>query len=301
MSEPADRTSTAFIDLHSHTTASDGSLAASELVALAKRTGLAALAITDHDTFDGYEQALPHARDAGLDLVRGIELNSRLFLPGNENAMYVHVLGYFPTSQPSPEFSDWLSGERDDRRSRNRRLVEALQNRDVDITLDEVEARGRSLAGRAHFAHILVDKGYAQNSEDAFQRYLGQNAPSYVERQSLSSSEVIGIIRSGGGIPVVAHPIRLRLPREQEREVLIDLKRAGLLGLEVYHSDHPPEFQAHYRQLAEELDLLPTGGSDFHGTAKPNIALGTGLNGNVRVPAEFLERLRAFSGISSNR
>lgn len=268
---------------------------------MAKRTGLAALAITDHDTFDGYEQALPHARDVRLDLVRGIELNSRLFLPGQDSPLYVHMLGYFPSGEASPEFNDWLSGERDDRRSRNRRLIEALQNRDVDITLEEVEERGRSLAGRAHFAHILVDKGYAHDSEDAFRRYLGQNAPSYVERQSLSTAEVIGIIRMGGGIPVVAHPIRLRLTREQEREVLIELKRAGLLGLEVYHSDHPPEFQAHYRQLAEELGLLPTGGSDFHGTAKPNIALGTGLNGNVRVPADFLDGLRAFSRSNSNQ
>jgi len=299
VSEPADRV-TAFIDLHSHTTASDGSFTPSELIALAKRTGLAALSITDHDTFDGYEQALPIAREAGLDLVRGIELNSRLFLPAVENPLYVHVLGYFPTGDASSEFNDWLSGERDDRRSRNRRLVEALQNRDVDITLEEVEARGRSLAGRAHFAHILVDKGYARNSEDAFQRYLGQNAPSYVERQSLSTAEVIAIIRAGGGIPVVAHPIRLRLPREQEREVLLDLKRSGLLGLEVYHSDHPPEFQADYRQLAEELDLLPTGGSDFHGAPKPGISLGTGLDGNVRVPVEFVERLRAFSVASWN-
>jgi predicted metal-dependent phosphoesterase TrpH len=138
----------------------------------------------------------------------------------------------------------------------------------------------------------LVDKGYANDSEDAFRRYLGENAPSYVERQSLSTAEVIRMIRDGGGIPAVAHPIRLRLRREQEREVLIGLKNLGLLALEVYHSDHPSEVQAYYRQLAEELDLLPTGGSDFHGAPKAAVALGTGLHGNVRVPLEFLERLR---------
>ena len=259
---------------------------------MAKRSDLSALGITDHDTFDGYEEALPHARAVGLDLVRGIELNSRLVVPGSKSPIYVHMLGYFPTQEPSPAFSAWLTGERDDRRDRNRRLVDALQNRDVDITLDEVESRGRSLAGRAHFAHILVDKGYAANSEDAFQRYLGQSAPSYVERQSLSTGEVVGVIRMGGGIPAVAHPVRLRLPREKEREVLIGLKDSGLLALEIYHSDHPPELQAYYRQLAEELDLVPTGGSDFHGAAKPAIALGTGLHGNLRVPAEFLQRLR---------
>jgi hypothetical protein len=291
--EPAAPSSSRFIDLHSHTTASDGSFTPSELVGIAQHSGLAALGITDHDTFDGYEQALPHARDAGLDLVRGIELNSRLVQA--DGTIYVHLLGYFPNGAPSTAFLSWLSGERDDRRSRNRRLVEALQNRDVDITLDEVEARGRSLAGRTHFAHILVDKGYAQNSEDAFRRYLGESAPSYVERQSLATAEVVRIIREGGGVPAIAHPVRLRLPRDKEREVLIALKDSGLLALEVYHSDHPPELQAYYRQLAQELDLLPTGGSDFHGAPKPSIALGTGLHGNVRVPFEFLQRLRQFN------
>ncbi len=292
MSEPAEPLSGRLIDLHSHTTASDGSFAPAELVAMAKRSDLSALGITDHDTFGGYEEALPHARAAGLDLVRGIELNSRLVVPGGKSPLYVHMLGYFPTQEPSPAFRAWLAGEREDRRDRNRRLVDALRNRNVDITLDEVESRGRSLAGRAHFAHILVDKGYAANSEDAFQRYLGQSAPSYVERQSLSTAEVVSMIRMGGGIPAVAHPVRLRLPRDMEREVLIGLKEPGLLALEIYHSDHPPELQAYYRQLAEELDLIPTGGSDFHGAAKPSIALGTGLHGNLRVPAEFLHRLR---------
>jgi len=293
VSAPAEPSFARFIDLHSHTTASDGSLTPAELVALAKRSDLAALAITDHDTFAGYEQALPHARAAGLDLVRGIELNSRLALGADAGVLYAHMLGYFPDREPSAAFTSWLAHERDDRRDRNRRLVEALQNRDVEITLDEVEARGRSLAGRTHFAHILVAKGYADSTEEAFREYLGETAPSYVERQSLPTAAVARMIREGGGVPAVAHPIRLRLPRDRERTVLMELKEAGLLGLEVYHSDHPPEAQAYYRQLAEELDLVPTGGSDFHGAPKPNVALGTGLRGNLRVPLEFLERLRA--------
>ncbi|HEX4748602.1 MAG TPA: PHP domain-containing protein [Bryobacteraceae bacterium] len=292
MSEPAEQPFSRFIDLHSHTTASDGSLTPAELVALAKRSDLAALGITDHDTFGGYEEALSIARECGLDLVQGIELNSRLSLPGNSVPVYIHMLAYFPTRTPSPAFAAWLGGEREDRINRNRKLVEALRKRDVDISLEEVETRGRSLAGRAHFAAILVDKGYARNFEDAFRRFLGESAPSYVQRQSLTTPEVIRKIRDGGGIPSVAHPVRLRLGRDEEREVIFRLKDAGLLALEIYHSDHPPELQAHYRQLAEEMELIPTGGSDFHGRPKPNVALGTGLNGNVRVPFEFLERLR---------
>lgn len=280
------------IDLHAHTTASDGSVAPSEIVSLAKRLDLTALAITDHDTFAGYDEAAPFAREAGLDLVRGIELNSRLTIPGGHRA--VHLLGYFPSADPAPEFLRWLENEREDRRNRNRRLAKSLQERGINIQLEEVEARGRTLTGRVHFARVLIDKGYAQNHEDAFRRYLGENAPCYVERQSQTTEEAIQTIRSGGGIPVVAHPIRLSLSREQEREMLLRWKQAGLLGLEIYHSEHPPELQAYYRQLAEELGLLPTGGSDFHGAAKPEIQLGTGRSGNLRVPREFLDRMRQF-------
>lgn len=285
--------SSGFIDLHSHTNESDGSLSPAELVALAGRIGLAAIAVTDHDTFEGYEQAVPFARTIGLDLVRGIELNTLLNLQGKEHR-YLHLLTYFPSGEPSEDFKNWVDRERDDRRNRNRRLAEALQRQGVDITLEEVETRGKSLAGRVHFARILVQKGYAVNAEDAFRRYLGESAPSYVHRESQTTEQAIRIVRSGGGVPVIAHPVRLTLSRNVERKVLARLRQAGLLGLEVYHSEHSPSLQAYYRQLADELDLLPTGGSDFHGAAKPNIDLGTGLNGNLRVPLEFLDRMRGL-------
>lgn len=282
---------TRFIDLHSHTNESDGSLSPEELVLLASRSDLDALAITDHDTFSGYEKAVPFARDAGLDLVRGIELNSRLNL-GDETERSVHLLGYFPRRDPSHEMVAFLQEQRKERRSRNRRLADTLQRRGVNVALEEVEARGRSLAGRVHFARILVEKGYAADSSDAFRRYLGEDAPTYVHRESQTVEQAIQILRHAGGVPVLAHPIRLYLPRETERQLLLQLKQAGLIGLEVYHSEHSPTLQAHYRQLAEELDLLPTGGSDFHGAPKPDIELGTGLHGNVRVPREFLDRMR---------
>ncbi|MFL6463785.1 MAG: PHP domain-containing protein [Bryobacteraceae bacterium] len=284
----------AYVDLHSHTTESDGSYTPQQLVELAVQTGLEALAITDHDTFSGYEMALPFARAAGLDLVRGIELNSRLNLTNSDDQRSAHLLGLFPLREPSGEFTQWIQEQRDERRQRNRKLAETLRQRGVDITLNEVEARGGSLTSRTHFAQVLLEKGYVKTFEDAFRQYLGEDAPSYVERQSLTSEEVVGRIRSGGGIPVVAHPVRLSLPREVERQELIKLKEAGLVALEIYHSDQQPELQAYYHQLAQELDLLPTGGSDFHGRIKPNIDLGTGLRGNVRVPSEFLQRLREF-------
>jgi 3',5'-nucleoside bisphosphate phosphatase len=284
---------TGYIDLHSHTTESDGTSTPSELVALAKRIGLSAIAITDHDTFAGYEKAESVAAAAGLDLLRGIELNSRLSPATDSDQRHIHVLAYFPSGTPLLKFSTWLAGEQEDRRTRNRRLVEALQKRGIEITLAEVEARGRSMAGRPHFARILVEKGYAANPDDAFQRFIGETAPSYVERESQTTEETIEIVRAGGGIPVVAHPVRMSLPRAIERQVLLHLKDVGLLGLEIYHSEHSPALQVQYLRLADELKLLPTGGSDFHGGPKPGVKLGTGLRDNLRVPREFLDRMRA--------
>lgn len=284
-----------FVDLHAHTNESDGSVAPADLVALAQKADLTALAITDHDTLAGYEKAVPFARQAKLDLLCGIELNTKMDASPTSEGRTAHLLAYFLAGPPAGEFREWLTEQQNARRTRNRKLVESLRNRGVDITLAEVEARGRSLAGRPHFARILVDKGYARNSQDAFDRFIGEQAPSFVERQSISTEEAIRIVRDSYGIPVLAHPIRLGLSREVEKETLVRFKNAGLAGLEIYHSEHPPELQAHYRQLAEELALLPTGGSDFHGDAKPDIHLGTGLNGNVRVPREFVDRLRTFA------
>jgi len=281
-----------FIDLHSHTNASDGSLTPQELVELAKRIGLDALAITDHETFAGYDEAVQFARAAGLDLVRGIELNTQLDLPGGTRRT-LHLLAYFPSSSPSESFSRWVENQQNGRRERNRALVESLRRQGVDISLDEVEARGRSLAGRPHFARILIEKGYARDHQDAFNRFIGEEAPAFVERLAPKTAEAIQVVRLGGGVPVIAHPVRLSISdTNEERRVIRELSDAGLSGLEVIHSDQPPALQRHYLALAEECALLPTGGSDFHGSAKPNVHLGSGVEGNVRVPRELLDRLR---------
>ena len=288
------------IDLHSHTNESDGSLTPKELIDLAKSIGLEALAITDHDTFNGYEKALPLALSAGLPLVQAIELNSRVTLKGVEISRYAHILAYFPSKPPGPEFISWLIETRRERAERNEKLAASLRANGVDIALSEVETKGRSLTGRPHFARVLVDKGYAASLQDAFNRYLGEEAPSYVHRESLTTLETVALVRIGGGIPVVAHPIRLGFDRATERGFLQEAKTAGLLGLEAYHSEHSPELQRYYLQLASELDLLPTGGSDFHGrSVKPDIELGTGRNRNVSVPLAFLTALRNVKGTSN--
>lgn len=281
------------IDLHAHTTASDGTLTPVELVNLAKESGLVALGISDHDTFAGYEEAVEPAEKIGLPLVRGIELNGKIE-SNNGLGRSVHILGYFPSREPSQSFRDWLKSQYDERKDRNKRLAKSLQAKGLDITVAEVEARGRNMAGRTHFARILVEKGYVSSYHEAFRKFLGESAPTFVDRQSLSASQVLSLIRDAGGLPVVAHPVRLSLPRDVEYETLLRWKSAGLAGLEVYHSEHDAGLQAHYSQLAKDLDLLPTGGSDFHGGAKPDVALGSGRNGNVQVPAEILRNLRNF-------
>lgn len=282
-----------FIDLHSHTNESDGTLTPLELITLARTIGLDALAITDHDTFAGYDLARPIAVREGFDLLRGIELNTKLVLDNGETRS-PHLLAYFPSREPSAEFGAWLRKAQDDRRIRNHRLADALATQGVHIGVSEVEALGRSLAGRPHFARLLVERGYARDFGDAFRKYLGEEAPTYVERESQTTGEAIRMVRAGGGIPVIAHPIRLSLDAPTERATLERFTDAGLLGLEVFHSEHTPELQVHYRRIADELGLIPTGGSDFHGAVKPKVALGTGVNDNIRVPRAFLDQMRAM-------
>ena len=281
------------VDLHAHTDASDGSLSPAELVQLAVSLGLDALAITDHDTFSGYHAAVPLARAANLDLICGIELNTRLQVPGRSHRT-LHLLAYFLASPPGEQFLNWIKKLQEDRRDRNARLVAALRGAGVEITLEEVERIGRSMTGRPHFARLLIRKGYAKDHEDAFERYLGEDAPTYVEREAMDVEEVIAEVLAGGGMPVIAHPIRLMLPEQiTERDVIDRLQRGGLVGLEVYHSDHSPKRQEYYLELARSLHLVPTGGSDFHGRAKPDVKLGRGRD-NVRVPAAVLENMRAW-------
>lgn len=281
------------IDLHTHTNESDGTYTPVELVNAAVEKRLEAIAITDHDTFAGYDQAAPLAQASKLDLVCGIELSSRIAGYGEFS---VHLLGYFLDGPPSAAFRLWLEEVLADRRDRNVRLIEKLQSMGVDIELAEVESVGRTLTGRPHFARVLVQKGYARNSDEAFRKFLGENAPGYVERHGPSTVAGIQKIVAAGGLAVVAHPVRLGIrDPDAEQRLILELCEAGLGGLEVYHSDHRPKDVERYERLAKKLDLAVTGGSDFHGTMKPGHALGTGVKNNLNIPRGVLDRLRNHS------
>ncbi len=278
------------IDLHTHSDASDGSLSPARLVETAVSLGLEALAIADHDTLSGYDLARGPASELGLDLVCAIEVGTTLADPP---LRHVHVLGYFLNAPPAAGFRDWLDGIQAHRRRRNALLAGRLQSMGLAVTLEDAEAIGRSVTGRPHFARVLVNLGYARDVPDAFDRYLGNQAPGYVPRREPPAGEAIGRVLTAGGLPVLAHPARLTRERPEILEPLVaHLVKLGLAGLEVYHSDHAPDDTARLLALAQSYGLAVTGGSDFHGEAKPGVELGTGHQGNLAVPREVLDRLR---------
>lgn len=284
------------IDLHTHTTESDGTVEPAELVQAAAEMSLDALGICDHDTFGGYDQAAPLARQAGLELVCGIELSTKLRRPGRPRGRPVHLLGYFMSGPPDGDFRGWLVGMQRKRRERNTRLAVRLQSLGMSVTLEEVEKLGRSIAGRPHFARLMLQKGYVSSLQEAFDLYLGEAARAYVEREEPGLVESIRRILAAGGVPCLPHPGRLGKSQPAGLEDLIaEMRDMDLRAIEVYHSEHTEFETQFFLELARRYDLAVTGGSDFHGENKPGICLGTGVNGNLCVPRDVLDRLREIS------
>ena len=274
------------IDLHAHTTASDGSLHPGELVQLAKDIGLLALAVTDHDTLEGVPEALEYGKALGLEVVQGVEISAE-FKPGT-----MHVLGYDIDAQ-NHVIDGKLKALQEGRRTRNPKIISKLREMDIDITMDEVtEVAGGGQIGRPHFAQVLLRKGYVESVQEAFDLYLAKGGPAYLDKFRFFPREAIEVILEAGGLPVLAHPFSLKLDHTTELESLIaELVEYGLVGLEVYYSKHTPEMTDYYLGLAERFGLAPTGGSDFHGISKSEIQLGKGL-GNLAVPYRLLTGLR---------
>lgn len=274
------------VDLHSHTNRSDGSLSPAELVELACRKGLRTLGITDHDTLEGYDEAVPHARAAGLDLVCGVELDSKL------HGSTIHILGYFFRQPPGEEFRGHLLSMQAARRERNVRLAARLQELGLDIRREEAEGMGRSQTGRPHFASVLVAKGYVATIQEAFDRYLDEKAEGYVERHDSPVETVTAWIHQAGGLASWAHPVRAVRRLGLDAEGLFrEMAGYGIDAIEAYHSDHNQEDRNRYLGLAAKLGLAVTGGSDYHGASKPHIDLG-----QVTLPPELLAAAKARAG-----
>ncbi|MFY9553613.1 MAG: PHP domain-containing protein [Blastocatellia bacterium] len=275
-----------FVDLHTHTTYSDGSETPEELIELASSMRARAVAITDHDTVAGIPEARSAADRFGIEFVAGIEISAE-YSPGT-----MHVLGYCIDEQ-STTLAEQLVALNQARDDRNPQIARRLQSLGVDIDYDEVvQLAGSNVVGRPHFARLMVERGYVANIQDAFDKFLKKGAAAFVDKARLSPGDSIALIHQAGGVAVLAHPYQLGLPSyEQVDELVAELADFGLDGIEAVYSRHSDAERASFAKIAERYGLLVTGGSDYHGSYKPDISLVTGL-GNLKVPYALLEAVK---------
>lgn len=271
------------IDLHIHTTASDGTLSPAQVVRTAHELGLQAIAITDHDTVSGFGEAAAEGAELGLEVVPGLELSSRY-------GRIIHILGYYVRTE-SPILGRVLEsivGERDER---NRKIAALMAADGLAADYGEMKRRFGPVIGRPHFGQLLVEQGKAESVPQAFARFLNKGQRYYLPRKMPSIERAVECIREAGGVPVLAHPYQYGLEEPALRQLIEHCMDHGLLGLECRYSSYSEEQSQALLSLAREYGLAPTGGSDFHGDSKPNIAIGSG-EGSLAVPASWLPPLR---------
>jgi len=270
-----------YIDLHIHTTASDGSFPPDAVVHMAARAGYRAIAITDHDNTSGLPAARAAGERLGLEVVPGIELSTDY--AGGE----VHILGYF--IDPAAEsLSDLLEIALSHREERNTRITAVLRAAGMDVTMDELREKfPGAVLGRPHIGQVMVEKGYVDDVKQAFREYLGRGARCYVPKVNMPMKRAIHRILAAGGLPVLAHPYQYELGKNGLRTLIETARGYGIVGMECVYSKYNAIQTASLLSLCEEYGLCPTGGSDFHGASKPNIQIGT-----TKAPYGYLEGLR---------
>jgi 3',5'-nucleoside bisphosphate phosphatase len=277
------------IDLHSHSTASDGTDPPAEVVRLGAAAGLSALALTDHDTLEHLPEARAAAREQGVRLIDACEISCELAgrAPGT-----MHLLVYFVDDSSGP-LQDRLGELQAGRGNRNEQIVECLRANGMDVTVDEIlaEAGGGSV-GRPHIARVLMRKGYVESIQEAFDRWLAKGRPAYFERVRLAPEESIELAHASGAVTVLAHPTSLDLDDGALDGFVAGLVAVGLDGIECEYGRYTPEERRRYRALAARHGLAVTGGSDYHGENKPDLRVGTG-RGDLAVPDELLDELEA--------
>lgn len=275
-----------YIDLHVHSTASDGTFSPAELVEYAIKKGLKAFALTDHDTIDGLEEAFAAAEGTSLELVPGIEFSTEY--QGRD----IHILG-LDISWQQTGFAQSLTAFQDSRTRRNEEMADRLRTLEgFDISLEQLTERfPGAVLTRAHYGQYLMEKGYVKDIPDAFARYIGDTCRCYVPRSRITPVQAIERILEADGIPVLAHPLLYHMTDEQLDTLVKGLKKHGLIGLEAIYSTNKGPDESNMRRLARKYHLKLSGGSDFHGAIKPHIDLGVG-KGNLKIPYEVLENLR---------
>jgi len=275
------------VDLHLHTTASDGVLSPSEIVRYAKAKGLQAIAITDHDTIEGCEEGLLEGERIGFEVIPGIEISAE-YSPGS-----MHILGFFLDIH-HPLLNERLEYLQKARAERNPKMVAKLNQLGIDVTYEEVlKASGGGQVGRPHFANVLLEKKYVRNFQEAFERFLKKGAPAYVDKFRFTSKEALHFINEAGGMAVLAHPNTLGVNRYSELEKLVlQLVDEGLQGIEVYYPEHSAVEVVQYKNLADRYSLLSTGGTDYHGIEKNGLDIGVG-RGEMKLPYSIVENMKA--------
>jgi len=278
------------VDLHTHSTASDGSDPPETLIELGVEARLRALALTDHDTQEGLEAAAAAAASQSLELIPGVELS----LNYDRGTMHLIVLWLDPGEGP---LQDRLDGLQSGRTRRNEEIVGRLEEAGLPITIGEVlEEAGGGSVGRPHIAAVMVKHGYVPDIRTAFDLWLGRDRPAYVGRDRLEPQEAIGLARESGAVPVLSHPHTLGVTTAPAMaDLLTDLKRAGLIGLETIYGSYRRHEREGYSDLARRFELVPSGGSDYHGSYKPGLSLGSGY-GDLAVPDSVLDELRRHAG-----
>lgn len=271
-------------DLHTHSTASDGTDAPAALVARAKEQNLAALALTDHDTLDGLHEAETAGRELGIQVIRGCEISTRC------EAGEFHILGLWIPGRDEA-LRSWLTAIRQRRNERNAEMVARLRALGYDISIEEVRALARGSVGRPHIAAALAARGYVPDVESAFRTLLGAGGKAYVPKRVPPPEEAVRVLADIGAMPALAHPFIHRNFDNAWLEGFVQrLTRNGLCAIEAWHSAHSEDDTRRSVDLAQRFDLGLTGGSDYHGDNKPGIRLGVG-HGSLRIPPDMLERL----------
>lgn len=280
------------IDLHTHTSKSDGSFTPTELVDYAIEKNLAAVAVTDHDSIEGLDEALSHAaslREKGLpsiEVVPGIEFSTKY-----EN-QDVHIVGLY-LSYDSGVFREALGSFVDSRTGRNRKMCKNLQDAGIDISYEKLQAMyPDAVITRAHYASYLLEHGYVKSRQDAFAQYLGDHTKYFVPREKVTPAQAVELIRRAGGVPILAHPPLYHMGSERLDTLVSSLRSDGLMGIEVFYSTYSNQDIRDMLRLSDKYELLRSGGSDFHGANKPGLDLGCGY-GKLFVPEELLFKIKA--------
>jgi 3',5'-nucleoside bisphosphate phosphatase len=278
------------IDLHIHSTASDGTLTPAEILVLAENLHLRAISITDHDTVEGNRDLLHKGVSHSINFLTGVEISA---FPPPLFPVFgsFHILGYGININDNA-LNHTLTLLQDARKNRNPHIIRKLNALGIKVDLNQVrQFSGKCQLGRPHIAQYLVHEGFVHSIDEAFEKYLGKGKAAYVEKFRISSQDAIKLILDAGGLPVLAHPYLLKLEKGVDFEELVaELKSFGLKGIEIHYPEHPPEAVRFYGRIAKKYNLIITGGTDFHGDIKPEIKLGSGL-GNLFVPYELYENI----------